>query len=69
MKAIYNKDQRLESHRFFPVIAWIVVLTFTYFVFTLISDLRATAAELGDLNKKTHDISTMQVKDIQDFSR
>lgn len=35
MARIYNKDARLESQRWFPIIAWGLVLGFAVFVYLL----------------------------------
>lgn len=35
MKQIYNRDARIESHPWFPYIAWTLVLGFAFFVFHL----------------------------------
>lgn len=69
MKSIYNKDQRLESHRFFPILAWIVVIGFVIFVYTLVTDLQAAASELREKNQKLGQSASLEVKNITDFSR
>lgn len=69
MKSIYNKDQRLESHRLFPIIAWAVVLGFVFFVYTLVDDLQAKAEGLREQNQTLGQNASLEVKNIQDFSR
>jgi hypothetical protein len=36
MQKVYNKDHRLESHRFFSYAAWITVIGFAVFVYNLV---------------------------------
>ena len=48
-KSIYNKDSRLESSRWFPYVAWVVVLGFSFFVYQLSNSL---AAKKSDLESK-----------------
>ena len=68
MKSIYNKDQRLESHHIFPYIAWLVIIIFVWFVYSLVSDLKATADELRIKNQSLHAKTEIPVKEIKDFS-
>lgn len=46
MKSVYNKDQRLESHRFFGYIAWTLIVLFAFFVYNITVELKATTSEL-----------------------
>lgn len=46
MKRIYNKDKSLESHRFFPYIAWSVVILFSVFVYKLTESVSAKKMEI-----------------------
>jgi hypothetical protein len=36
----------LERHRFFPHVAWALIISFAIFVYTLVLDLHATAESL-----------------------
>lgn len=38
----------LERHKFFPIIAWTVVVGFSLFVYTIAQDLQTTSRELGE---------------------
>lgn len=46
MKRIYNKDNRLESHRLFPYFAWVTIIGFALFVFNLVHDVEKRISAL-----------------------
>lgn len=63
MGRIYNKDSRLESNRFFPYIAWAMVIVFAFFVFQLTLNLQAAA---NDLELRT---TSLEVKANADITK
>jgi uncharacterized membrane protein YukC len=68
MKLIYNKDNRLESHKFFKYMAWLLVLLFAYFVYTLAMDLRAATDHIGSKTKSLEEKASSDISEIKDFS-
>lgn len=48
MMQIYNKDNRLESHRIFPYVAWTVVILFALFVLNLVLNIEKRIAALEE---------------------
>lgn len=54
----------LERHRYFPIIAWALVIGFAYFVFTLTIELRATAHDLAAEQATLHTYTTHNPTDV-----
>lgn len=56
MKAVYRKDQRLESHRLFPFVGWTLIILLSVFVFNITMELKNTTnrlqAKVESLEKK-----------------
>jgi hypothetical protein len=69
MKFVYNKDNRLESHRFFKYMAWLLVFIFAYFVYTLAMDLRAATDHIGAKSRNLQEKVSTDVNEIKDFSQ
>ena len=67
MGRIYNKDANLESHKLFPYVAWGIVFLFSFFVYTLVTDLQAVAGELAEKNQGLKEKTSVDVADIEDF--
>ena len=59
----------LEKYRAFPVVAWIIVLSFAGFVFHMTTSLARDARELGNTNSRLEDLIHQPVESITDFSR
>lgn len=59
----------LERHRFFPIIAWTVVLGFSLFVYTIVQDLRETSRELGETTTRLEKQLSKPPEEITDFLR
>jgi len=55
----------LEKHRLFPFIAWITIVVFAFFVYTLVSGLQNNLAHL-DQNTTDVEASLQQMKDMRD---
>jgi hypothetical protein len=59
----------LERHRFFPYIAWAVVLGFSLFVYTIVQDLKRTSQELSETTTRLEAQLKVRPEEITDFTR
>ncbi|MFN3188104.1 MAG: hypothetical protein ACK42D_00960 [Candidatus Paceibacteria bacterium] len=59
----------LERHRFFPYIAWTMVIGFSIFVYTIVQDLRKTSRELGETAARLEARVNTPPQEITDFVR
>ncbi len=59
----------LERHKFFPIIAWVVVLGFSLFVYTIVQDLRRTSQELSETTTRLEAQLKVAPEEITDFKR
>ncbi|MBP9717229.1 MAG: hypothetical protein KBD44_00760 [Candidatus Pacebacteria bacterium] len=59
----------LERHRFFPYIAWAVVLGFSLFVYTIVQDLKRTSQELSETTTRLEAQLKVKPEEITDFTR
>lgn len=59
----------LERHKFFPVIAWITVLGFSLFVYTIVQDLRRTSQELSETTSRLEAQLKVSPEEITNFNR
>jgi hypothetical protein len=49
----------LEKHKFFPIVAWLLVIGFSLFVLTIVRDLKETSASL-EASAKSLEMKTKQ---------
>lgn len=64
-----GNDKTLESYKIFPIIAWVLIIGFALFVYSIAVDLKQTADQLGaqaDLLQKN---ARTPAADIVDFDR
>ena len=56
MNRIYNKDKRIESHHWFPYIAWAVVIIFAFFVYYLSNSVaeKITGISEADIDEEAY---------------
>ncbi len=59
----------IERHRFFPYVAWFLVIGFSLFVYAVIKDLRAVSAELQETSMRLEMQAKTAPEDIEDFRR
>jgi len=64
-----GNDKALESYKIFPILAWILVVGFALFVYTIAIDLRDTAERLGAQADLLEQNAKTPAKDIVDFDR
>jgi hypothetical protein len=64
-----GNDKALESYKIFPIFAWILVVGFALFVYTIAMDLMDTAERLGAQADWLEENAKTPVKDIVDFDR
>jgi len=58
----------LERHKFFPYIAWSLVLGFSLFVYTIVQDLRVATAELSVITERLERNIATPPSEIFDFN-
>ncbi len=59
----------LEKHRFFPYIAWTLVIGFAFFVYTIVIDLKETSLELSETTARLEMQAKTAPEDLTDFKR
>jgi len=59
----------LERHKFFPFIAWVMVIGFSLFVYTIVQDLHRTSQELGQTASRLEAQLQVAPEEITDFTR
>lgn len=64
-----QSKQSLERHRFFPHIAWTVVIGFSFFVYTIVQDLVETSQNLSETTSRLETQVSTPPEEITDFSR
>ena len=67
MKLKHKSDRSLESLSVFPYVAWGITFVFAYFVYTLATDLQATAERLQVQVESLEHKAKTPVEDIEDF--
>ncbi len=60
-------NNTLESHKFFPYIAWTLVIGFAFFTYTLTMQFKTELTDIGDgvdrLEQKINELDTRTTKD------
>lgn len=64
-----QSKQSLEKYRIFPYVAWILVVGFALFVYTIVMHLQVATAELGVINETNSALLNKPVDQITDFTR
>jgi hypothetical protein len=64
-----GNDKTLESYKIFPFLAWILVIGFAFFVYTIAMDLKDTADRLGAQADLLEGKSRSAAGEIVDFDQ
>jgi len=64
-----QSNKSLEGHKFFPFVAWTLVIGFALFVYTIVQDLRQTSRELSETASRLEARANTSPDQITDFSR
>jgi len=64
-----QSKQALERHKFFPYIAWALIIGFSLFVYTIVQDLRKTTSELQSVATRLELHANTPAEEITDFER
>ena len=59
----------LEKYKIFPVLAWILCIGFTLFVYNIVQDLKQSTSELQSSTNKLEKLLSQPPGEIKDFSR
>jgi hypothetical protein len=64
-----GNDKALESYKIFPILAWVLVIGFALFVYTIATDLKDTAQRLGAQADLLEQKTRSSTGEIIDFDR
>lgn len=64
-----QSKQALERHSFFPYIAWVLIIGFSFFVYTIVQDLRQATSELENVASRLELYANTPAEEIADFER
>lgn len=64
-----GNDKTLESYKIFPIVAWALVIGFSFFVYNIALRLQTVASDLEAQTKWLQEQASMPASEIKDFDR